>query len=295
MDTARYKAFLTSAETGSFSKAAEILCYTPSGVSQLVTALEKEFDMCLFHRSKKGVTLTACGQKLFPLIQHLLKQEQNIYQTVSELKGLQTGTVTIATYFSIAMYWLPKVIQKFQQHYNQIYVKLMEGTHKEIDSWLKSGQVDMAFMSYISPMKYDWISLAENAMVAVLPKNHILAKNKSYPLSYCHNDKFIMPEQGRDDDVMAMFQRNNITPNIYFSTVETFTTMPMIEQGLGISIMNELVTQRWEYDVVKLPLDPPQYITLGIAALDFKTLSPAASRFLKYAVTNLTQQQKSNI
>ena len=56
--------------------------------------------------------------------------------------------------------------------------------------------------------------------------------------------------------------------------------------------MNELVTERLEYNVVKLPLEPPQYITLEIAALDFKNLSPAASHFLKYAVTHLTQQQK---
>ena len=47
METARCRAFLAAAETGSFSKAAEALSYTPSGVNQLVTALEKELESVL--------------------------------------------------------------------------------------------------------------------------------------------------------------------------------------------------------------------------------------------------------
>ena len=51
METARCRAFLAAAETGSFSRAAEMLRYTPSGVNQLVTALEKEIGFSLFSRS----------------------------------------------------------------------------------------------------------------------------------------------------------------------------------------------------------------------------------------------------
>ena len=61
METARCRAFLAAAETGSFSRAAEMLRYTPSGVNQLVTALEKEIGFSLFSRSTKGVALTANG------------------------------------------------------------------------------------------------------------------------------------------------------------------------------------------------------------------------------------------
>ena len=62
METARCRAFLAAAETGSFSRAAEMLRYTPSGVNQLVTALEKEIGFSLFSRSTKGVALTANRQ-----------------------------------------------------------------------------------------------------------------------------------------------------------------------------------------------------------------------------------------
>ena len=58
MESARCKAFVTAAETGSFSKAGEVLGYTPSGVSQLVTSLERELGLPLLGRNRKGVTLT---------------------------------------------------------------------------------------------------------------------------------------------------------------------------------------------------------------------------------------------
>ena len=68
METARCRAFLAAAETGSFSRAAEALRYTPSGVNQLVSALEKEVGFSLFSRNTKGVALTANGELLLPVV-----------------------------------------------------------------------------------------------------------------------------------------------------------------------------------------------------------------------------------
>lgn len=291
MDTARYKAFLASVETGSFTKAAETLCYTASGVSQLVNALEYELQIQLLYRNKRGVMLTESGEKILPAIRTIISTEDLIYQTAAELNGLQIGSVTIASYFSIATHWLPKVIRDFQREYPSIQVKLLEGTRSEIESRLDNRQTDLAFISYLEPMRYDWLSLSEESMLAILPKNHPFAEEKAYPLSYCEKDKFIMPERGKDEDVIKMLQENGIEPNICFTTRESFAAIPLVEQGIGISIMNELLTKRWEWDVRKVPLEPPQKITLGIAALDFEKLTPAAKRFLKFAAERLTSRE----
>jgi DNA-binding transcriptional LysR family regulator len=97
-----------------------------------------------------------------------------------------------------------------------------------------------------------------------------------------------MPALGRDADVIALFQANKLNPNIQFSTLENFATMAMVEQGLGMSIMNELITRKWQCDVVMLPLSPPQHITLGIALSSLDTASPAVKQFVQYAVERLT-------
>ena len=288
METARCRAFLAAAETGSFSKAAEALSYTPSGVNQLVTALEKELGFPVFRRNTKGVTLTENGE--LPAVREFLRQEDRIFELSAEMNGLLIGSVTIAAYSSIATHWLPAVISAFQQDYPQIRIRLMEGIWQEVSKWLDDRAADIGFFSYQEGMPYEWIPLAEDPMLALLPKDHPLAGAEAYPLKECANDRFIMPALGCDDDVTALFAKNGIVPNVQFTTLESFSVMSMVEQGLGMSVMNELITEKRICDVVKLPLDPPSQITLGIALHSKADISPAVRMFLKYAVRMLTKK-----
>ena len=221
METARCRAFLAAAETGSFSRAAEMLRYTPSGVNQLVTALEKEIGFSLFSRSTKGVALTANGQLLLPVIREILHQEDKLFELSAQMNGLLIGTVTIAAYSSIATHWL--------------------------------------------------------------------AGADCYPLKRCEQDSFIMPALGCDDDVEALFARNHVEPNIRYTTIENFSAMSMVEQGLGVSVMNKLITEKRICDVAMIPIDPPASITLGAALHSRADASPAVKMFLKYAVRMLTK------
>ena len=293
METARCRAFLAAAETGSFSKAAEALSYTPSGVNQLVTALEKELGFPVFRRNTKGVTLTENGEMLLPAVREFLRQEDRIFELSAEMNGLLIGSVTIAAYSSIATHWLPAVISAFQQDYPQIRIRLMEGIWQEVSKWLDDRAADIGFLSYQEGMPYEWIPLAEDPMLALLPKDHPLAGAEAYPLKECANDRFIMPALGCDDDVTALFAKNGIVPNVQFTTLESFSVMSMVEQGLGMSVMNQLITEKRICDVAKLPIDPPSQITLGIALHSKADISPAVRMFLKYAVRMLTKKAES--
>ena len=291
METARCRAVLAAAETGSFSKAAEVLRYTPSGVNQLVTALESELGFSIFRRSTKGVALTENGQLLLPTVREFLRQEDRLFELATEINGLLIGSVTIAAYSSIATHWLPAVIRAFQKDYPHVSIRLMEGIWQEVSAWLDERTADIGFFSYQEGMPYEWIPLAEDPMLALLPPDHPLAGAASYPLKNCEEDPFIMPALGCDDDVEALFRRNGIVPKIRFTTMESFSAMSMVEQGLGISVMNQLITDGHICNVVKLPLDPPAQITMGVALHSRTDISPAVKIFLKYAVRMLTQTE----
>lgn len=288
MENSKYKAFLISAELGSFTKAAEFLGYTPSGISQLVSALEREQGFPLLLREKKGVRLTENGELILPIIRELLKQEERLNQISAQINGLSTGSVTIATYSSISSHWLPPVIKEFKELHPHIELHLMEGIRQEIEQWLSERRADIAFLTYQEPMPYEWFPLAEDQMLAVLPANHPLADTDSYPIQYCQNEPFIMPALGKDGDVIELLNRHHLSPKIVFSTLENFATLTLIEQGLGMSIMNELITKRWECNVKMLPLNPPQHITLGLAVHSFDNASPAVRKFIDLAVKRLT-------
>ena len=289
METARCRAFVVAADTGSFSKAAEALSYTPSGVNQLVTALEKELGFPLFRRNTKGVSLTENGRLLLPAIRKFLRQEDRIFELSAEMNGLLIGSVNIAAYSSIATHWLPAVIRDFQENYPHVEIKLMEGIWQEVSQWLEERTADIGFLSYQENMPFEWIPLAEDPMLALLPRDHPLAGADCYPLKRCEQDSFIMPALGCDDDVEALFARNHVDPNIRYTTIENFSAMSMVEQGLGVSVMNKLITEKRICDVAMIPIDPPASITLGAALHSRADASPAVKMFLKYAVRMLTK------
>ncbi len=284
MESARCKAFIAAAECGSLSKAAEKLNYTASGVSQLISAMETDFGFPLLKRTRKGVALTFEGEQMLPAIRSFIQQENRMYELAANIKGLQVGTINIAAYSSIATHWLPKVIAGFKAKYPDIHINLMEGVRQEVLHWMEEGRADIGLLSAGEEcVNCDWIPLAEDPMIAVLPKNHPLADAPKYPLSRCNEEAFIMPAMGRDDDVVKVFKKYHIKPNIAYSTNESFSAWAMVENGLGMSITNELLMHGWACDVAKIPIDPPESITLGIILPTLKHASPAVKRFVKYA------------
>lgn len=292
MENARYRAFAASVEMGSFSKAAEKMNYTPAGVCQLVNALEKELGFPLLVRDKKGVRPTADGEKILVVIRDLLHEEDRLAQLAAEINGLATGRISIGAYPSIATQWLPPIIKGFRERYPYIEVLMTEGIRQDLEASMDARSIDLIFYSYREPMPYEWIPLAEDPVMAILPLNHPLAGKDAYPLERCQQESFIMPAVGKDADVLTIFRKYNLSPKIVYSTLENFVTTAMIEQGMGMTIMNDLVTQRWRFNVVKLPLDPPQSLTLGIALPSLAQASPAVRRFVKFAVERLTAQER---
>lgn len=287
MESSRCRAFLAAAEFGSMSKAAEKLNYTASGVSQLITAMESDFGFPLLKRTSKGVSLTLEGEQMLPAVRAFIQQENRIYELAANINGLDIGTITIAAYSSIATHWLPKVISEFKKMFPDIHINLREGVRQEVLQCMDEGKADIGLLSGGDDIKYDWIPLAEDPMIAVLPKNHSFANAKEFPLSKCADEKFIMPALGKDEDVVKMLSKYSIEPEIVYSTNESFSAWAMVENGLGISITNELLMHGWECDVAKVPVYPPEKITLGMIIPSLKHASPAVKRFVKYAESEL--------
>ena len=292
MESVRVRAFLESAERGSFRAAADALGYTPSAVSQLVAALEKDLKLNLLVRSKKGVTVTPEGSRLLPIVRSYLAREKEMYELASEMQGLSVGNLTIAAYPSIATTWLPELVRTFQRDYPDIEFSIMEGVRQDLFHNLDQHVADMAFLAYAEPMDYEWIPLAEEEMIAVLPEGHPLADAAAYPLSRLEEDNFIMTSWGHDQELLNMFRKNNVSPHIKYTTYDTPATLAMVRMGLGISICNELAAQYWNEHLVKLPLDPPETITFGIAYTSEEHMTAASKKFLAYAVKYLTRAEQ---
>lgn len=289
METARCKAFLAAAESGTLTAAADELGYTPSGVSQLITALEEDLGFKLLDRTRKGVSLSREGERMLPMIRQFINNEADLYEMARNINGLTTGTVTIALYVSVAAFLMPDVIRAFQKDYPMIEIRLMEGNWLQICENLRKGIADSAILTYDEYEDFDCMPLLEDEMVAVLPPDHPLAGNDAYPLERCEKEDFIMPGLGDDVDVVNLLKKHDLHPHIKYVTNDTMVMLSMIKSGLGMSVINRRTTGKWTEDVAVLPLDPQDTMTYGLAVQKGRSLSPAVEKFNEYVVRMLTK------
>ena len=125
----RYIALQKIVESGSFSRAAEILGYTQSGISQMISSLEDEMSLRLLNRSRSGVKLTPEGEALYPFIERSIFQYQAMQEKAKEIRGLEAGLIRIGTISSITCHWMPQLIRKFQLRYPNVQFLFHQGDY----------------------------------------------------------------------------------------------------------------------------------------------------------------------
>lgn len=284
MELDRYRALICAIETGSLSAAAEKLQYTPSGISRMIAALETENGFPLLLRQRSGVYPTKDCIKLLPAIRELLHAGENCTQISAQIRGLDIGTVTVGTAYSAFYAPLAKLISAFHAQYPGIQVQLCSGYSTELLAQLGSHQLDLCIISEREG-NHDWLPLLQDEMTAWLPASHAMAGLSALPVSAFATEPYIETYPARDIDNARVLTRCGVTPNISFSTMDSLATYSMVEAGLGLSMNNAINGRAWSGNVRILPLDPPQVVEIGIAALP--DLVPAAKKFFSFWEANL--------
>ena len=286
MDTnlQKYMAFLKTVEYGSFTKAAEVLHYSQSGISRMISDLEKEWNLSVLERGRSGVRLTSDGVKMLPFVQNVCREYQNLQDQVDQLQGLESGLIRIGTISSIATHWLPSVIKAFQKDYPNIEYELLSGDYGEIEEWLLAGRVDCGFLLLPASAELEITPLKRDEMMVIMPQNHPLADCESFPIKALEEEPFMLLERGEKSQVSELLRQRGLHPKVRFITLDDYAIMSMVESGLGISILPNLILQRTPYHIVKKSLEEPAYRDLGLAMRDSKSASAAVKRFLTYVL-----------
>lgn len=283
----RYIALQKIIELGSFTKAADSLGYTQSAMSQMISSLEDELSIKLLSRSRIGVKLTLEGQDLYPFIERTILQYQSMQEKAKEIKGLESGVIRIGTISSITCHWMPLLIKEFQTLYPNVQFILHQGDYSSIQEWIKVGAVDFGFVNPNAVTGLQTIIIKEGRMLLILPRNHKLASHSTVKLHEIVNDPFILLEEGHFSEPMEAFHTYNLEPNIKFCIHDDYSIMTMVEAGLGISILAELVLRRTNYNIVSLPIEPPIIRTVAIAFKDKNGLPIASKYFIEYLMLNI--------
>ncbi len=278
----KYQALVEVVRLGSISAAARKLRYSQSGVSRMIADLEREWGLTLLERGRRGARLTADGEQVMPFVEAVCEDQRRLRERVAEVVGAQTGSLVIGTFSSVATHLLPPVIERFGRLHPGVEYELRMGDYSEIESWVSDGLVDFGFLPYPPQTPRDNLAreaVAVDELMGVVPSGHRLATQKSISLEDLASEPFILLERGSDNEISPLFESAGLVPDARLSTWDDYAIMSMVENGLGLSILPELILTRCPYNIECRPLSPR--VTRELAAVYRPgLLSTAARAFL---------------
>ena len=282
MNIQKYLAFVKTVECGSFTKAAELLNYSQSGISRMIKDLESEWNVTLLERGRGGVNLTGDGIRLLPYARNVCQEYEKLQAEVDEINGLRSGLIRIGAFSSVATHWLPNIIREFQKEYPAVDYELLLGDYTEIETWILEGRVDCGFLRLPAGAELETMFLEQDRLLVVLPEDHPLSALEKIPVSALGNEPFLLMEKGGKAEISEIFERSGVSPKVHFTTWDDYAIMAMVESGLGVSILPELILKRTPYHLAVRELEIPSYRNIGLAWKSKKGESLAVRRFMEY-------------
>lgn len=281
MESKKLEALLMAVDLGSFTKAAEVLGYTQSGLTHMMNSLEKEVGFTLLERGRSGVRLTEEGERIAPAVREFLQANARLDSVIEQVASSRTEIIRVSAYASIAMHWLPGIIQRFREECPDVDVDIRMADHVDVPyELLAQGKMDAILVSPQDEGQYEWVHLADDPMFAVLPRDFDTQGMTAFPLAAFEARDFIMPSQGFDKDIMRIFNRIGVKPHILPTWVDDPTVISMVSHSLGVSMMTEL-TVRGRTDGVKLlPVEPASSRELGLAVRSLDAASDGLRHFI---------------
>ena len=278
---------LTAIDSGSLTKAGEILGYTQSNLTQMMRSFEDEVGFPLLIKTKKGVEPTREALQLLPTMRELRAQEEKLFQEIADISGIKRGTIRIGTFVSTSTTWLPRLLEHFQENYPEVVFEIMESGQDEMEHGLADGSLDIALLSEPERTGIDFIPLLEDPMLVVFSEKHDLSSYDRVPVEVLRDYPLIMTYQSYDRDVRRVFEAAGYVPDVRYYFKDDFAVLSMVQHGLGIAVLPELIIEKHPGSYDCRMLDPESYRNLGIGIKSIKGAGPLARSVIDYLKDNV--------
>lgn len=280
------KVFCDLAETESFTKAAQINQITQSAVSQQVSALERTFNSLLIERSKKQFRLTREGQVLYDYSKQMVQMYESLYNKIQEMKDIVSGTIRIATIYSIGLHDLPPYMKKFLKTYPTVNVHVEYRRSNQVYEDVLSNVHDLGLVAYpVKDPKLEIIPLRKDKLVLITHPKHALAKKGKVDLSELNDVKFIAfePDIPTRKAIDKIFKDHHVDVHtvMEFDNIETVKRAVEIDAGVSIVPAVTVAQEVAKHTLVALELTGGDFNRpLGVIHKKNKVLSPAMRQFI---------------
>jgi LysR family transcriptional regulator, transcriptional activator of the cysJI operon len=279
------KVFCDLAETESFTKAAQINHVTQSAVSQQISSLERQFKSLLIERSKK-FRLTREGQVLYDYSKQIIQTYDALFSRLQEIKDIISGTIRVATIYSIGLHDLPPYLKKFIKAHPTVNVHVEYRRSNQVYDDVLGNVVDLGLVAYPTrDAKLEIVSLRKDMMVLICHPNHPLARTKSVKLREISGQKFIgfEPDIPTRRAIDKILKENSVSVQhvMEFDNIETVKRAVEIDAGIAIVPHGTITQEVAKQTLAEIKIEDQEfYRPLAAIHKKNKVLSPAMKQFL---------------
>lgn len=260
-DPVKLRVLRSVVETGSIRASAEALGYTPSAVSQQLSALRRETGLDLVARTGRGITVTAAGRTLATQAGAALDALSDLERTARDLREGRTGTITFAYASSVAATWVPAIARDVREQFPELSLSLVLRHCSLGDRDDQRGDVVIGddIAAAFGP---EWVvrDILEEGYVALVGTDHPLAARGSVALKELADEAWVTDdEQGTPwfERIASACRAAGYSPRIAVNPPDFAAVLGFVAAGDFVSVQPSLIAQDLRPGVVALPLEPP--------------------------------------
>jgi len=274
------RALVAIADCGNFSEAALKLDVTQSTVSHAIATLEDELGITLLQRGRHGARLTPVGDRITAHARDMLGLLDTIASEANQVRGVQGGSLRIASFRSVATQVLPGAIARLHRRYPAIAISVheMDEVH-QLKQALFKGEVDLCVAETIVDDDVETLHIFDDDYVALLPPGYRPHGTLTV------EDMRQMPIIGSSHSSCGLRIRTVLGAQaqpleIAYCIRHDSSMVAMVQQGLGIAILPRLAAEPVPPDVQIWPLPFPISRPIGATILKDALHTPALYAFL---------------
>lgn len=283
MAQSKYKIFLSVVDMGSLTRAAEKCGVTQSAVSHALHALESEAGFPLILRNRSGVRLTPEGEKLLPAIRRIVEALDGFHSEVAAFRGHEGGRIRIGAFTSVAVHWLPRIIKEYQAQHPAVDFRMLGGDYHDIAQGFADGSIDVGFVTReMNIPATETLPLTEDRLLAVLPKEHPLAGRQRITAAQLAGEPFISLMENSNQDARSVLEAAGVQVEVKYTAKDDYAILAMVEAGLGVSIMPELLLEGHSGGIATVEIEGAQMRTIGLAVSAAGAGNPCVEGFARF-------------
>ncbi len=290
MELKYIREFVSLAETSNYFETAERLFITTSSLSRHIKALEEELGMPLFDRTTRKVVLNRHGRLFLPYAKQFVKIDDDCTMAFEEEDMYSKGAIGIGSIPMMKAYGISDILLQYRQSNKNVIININEADSTPLAEMLRKSEIDFAFLRnrHISVDEFDTIPIAEDHLVAVLPKAHPLAKQKNIAISQLEGEALLLISK---NSVMYklctdLCRGAGFQAKVVFTSQRAENLIELISQGTGIALlMSKPIAPILPEDLTRVDIEPRVTTTIFLAYLKNRKFNTACKRFLELVKT----------